>query len=235
LDKYLKDLINSTDLTRNEPLKDIVYEALRCAILSGSIPVGTPINQKLIADYLNVSRTPIRAAINRLKHEKLLEETVHGVAVKLVNVDNVSELFQIFLALETIALTHAMHNMQPEHFEQIEYMLTNTIHPDDGQDTLVVERSFIDYNHILISYARMPQLEMFIDQLEDYMLRLDNMSGLSELRRDEILCQYVVLVQCMKQKDDKALALVLAEHFAIAQSFIIERMNVNDNNTYAIA
>jgi len=224
-----------TDLTRNEPLKDIIYDALRQSILKGSIPVGTAINQKLIADYLNVSRTPIRAAINRLKHENLLEETIHGVTVKLISADTVSEIIQIFLALETIALNHAMHQMEQTDFEQIQYTLTNTIQANTEQDMTLVQSTLIEYNHTLVSYAQKPQLELFIEQIESYMRRLDNMTNLSPTLWTDLLSNYVVLVQCMEQKDAAALALILEDHFSVIETFIIEALVASNHKDQAAA
>jgi DNA-binding GntR family transcriptional regulator len=232
LDKYLKDLITTTDLTQNEPLKTIVYKALRSAILKGNIPVGTTINQKLIADYLNVSRTPIRAAIERLKQEELLEETHHGISVKLVHVDNVSEVFQILLSLETIALTKAARNMERDDFLYIEDILANTIRARYDTSITLIEKTLLDYNHILISYAEMPQLEIFIEQLEGYILRFDNISGLSRQHREKILHGYVVLVECMKQKNEDALISVLQDHFTAAETFIITQINSLNKRAY---
>jgi len=224
-----------TDLTRNEPLKDIIYDALRQSILKGSIPVGTAINQKLIADYLNVSRTPIRAAINKLKHENLLEETIHGVTVKLISADTVSEIIQIFLALETIALNYAMHQMEQTDFEQIQHTLTNTIQANTEQDMTLVQSNLIEYNHTLISYAQKPQLELFIEQIESYMRRLDNMTNLSPTLWTDLLSNYGMLVECMKQKDAAALALILEDNFSVIETFIIEALIASNHKDQAVA
>jgi len=223
-----------TDLTRNEPLKDIVYDTLRYAILNGVIPVGQAINQKLIADYLNVSRTPIRIAIHRLKHEQLLEETPEGLVVKFVSIDNVSEFFQIFLALETIAFTNAMQHMNHDQFQKIESILATMIQEHTNDNMSFVEQSIIEYKRLLVNYAKMPQLERFLDQLKEYVFRFANISLFSKKRRTEMLFEYVVVTQCMKNKNEQALSAVLKDHFATIKAFIINHMAMDKKNGYVL-
>ena len=60
------------DLSQNRPIKEAIYEALRKTILLGEIPSGERINEKNLSENLNISRTPIRYALERLDEEDLL-------------------------------------------------------------------------------------------------------------------------------------------------------------------
>lgn len=53
------NIIKSNILVSQDiPLKDSVYEALRKTIIIGEIPAGERINEKELAEKLNISRTP---------------------------------------------------------------------------------------------------------------------------------------------------------------------------------
>ena len=46
------------DLSKNAPLKDNLFDAFKKAIILGTVPAGTNINEKQLADALHISRTP---------------------------------------------------------------------------------------------------------------------------------------------------------------------------------
>jgi DNA-binding GntR family transcriptional regulator len=53
-------------------LIDRVYKALRKDILHGEIPPGTRLTETQLAEKFQISRTPVREALSRLKNEGLV-------------------------------------------------------------------------------------------------------------------------------------------------------------------
>jgi DNA-binding GntR family transcriptional regulator len=54
-------------------LKHLVQQSLRRAILSGSLPAGSPLRETQVAEALGVSRVPLREALALLEQEGLVE------------------------------------------------------------------------------------------------------------------------------------------------------------------
>ena len=54
------------------PLRDVVFNTLRQAILKGELEPGERLMEIALANRLGVSRTPIREAIRKLELEALL-------------------------------------------------------------------------------------------------------------------------------------------------------------------
>ena len=57
------------------PLRDVVFNTLRNAILTGELSPGERLMEIKLADKLGVSRTPIREAIRKLELEGLVVNT----------------------------------------------------------------------------------------------------------------------------------------------------------------
>ena len=53
-------------IDRKRPVADQVYDALKAAIVSVTLPPGSSISENRICRHFGVSRTPVRAAIIRL-------------------------------------------------------------------------------------------------------------------------------------------------------------------------
>ena len=106
------------DITQNKPLKISLYEAFRKTIILGEIPAGTRINEKEFSTELNISRTPIRYALNELTKEHLVEHIPKiGVIVKGISIKDAHEIYEIRKSLDTLATINAMKLMSKEDFK----------------------------------------------------------------------------------------------------------------------
>ena len=225
----MKQLIALTDLTQDRPLKEIVYEGLRKAIILGVIPVGERINQKNFAVYMNISRTPIRSGIEMLKEEGLLEEIPgYGVVVKKITISDVEEIFKIRTSLETLASIQAMEIMTAEEHAQMDALLAATIAANDAGDADAVVAYFSDYNHMLLSFARMPRLVLVVEQLREYLIRFRDISLHEYERRTRALFEHTLIYHCIKTKDKELVKIVIKDHLNVAKDYIIEEIQARD-------
>src|SRR5699024_2171540 len=84
---------------------DLIAIALRNAIFSGALEVGTPIREIEMAAQLGASRSPLREAMQRLVQERLLS-AVHerGLRVSTITADHVADVYHARPAGEGKAL-----------------------------------------------------------------------------------------------------------------------------------
>ena len=82
-------------------LADWVVTSLREAILGGFFEPGERIDQDLIAEELNVSRTPVREALKTLEFEGFVEiRPHHGAFIPVVTPKDVREVYEVRALLE---------------------------------------------------------------------------------------------------------------------------------------
>nr|WP_254436037.1 GntR family transcriptional regulator [Ruegeria arenilitoris] len=94
---------------RPKSLTELVTENLRDRITKGEFELGEQLSEARIAKNLEVSRTPVREAINRLEMEGLLVvEPQRGSFVFNLEPEELAKLCDARVCLETTALTLAM-------------------------------------------------------------------------------------------------------------------------------
>ena len=89
-------------------ITDVVYDTLRQQILAGEMIPGEQLNLHEIEQQLEISRTPLKAALARLQAEGLVE--VHprrGTYVMQLSRRDIEECFELRIALEAQALRSA--------------------------------------------------------------------------------------------------------------------------------
>ena len=86
-------------------LKDRAYEALKDLILQEVFPPGSFLSERQLAARLEMSKTPIRAALERLESEGLVSVSPQqGILVREISVHEVVDIFDVRIALERFAL-----------------------------------------------------------------------------------------------------------------------------------
>lgn len=94
---------------RPKSLTELVTETLRDWIISGELDLGSHLSEARVAKQLEVSRTPVREAINRLEMEGMVVvEPQRGTYVFNFEADELAKLCDARVCLETAALGFAL-------------------------------------------------------------------------------------------------------------------------------
>jgi DNA-binding GntR family transcriptional regulator len=94
-----------------ESTASIIARELRSAIMHGSLPPGRQLNEADLAGRFQVSRGPIREAMQRLVQEGLLRsERNRGVFVITLEPDDVRDIYFARAAIERAAVSLILHN-----------------------------------------------------------------------------------------------------------------------------
>jgi DNA-binding GntR family transcriptional regulator len=80
--------------TVSKNLSDTAYERLLDMLLSGDLVGGTTLQERRLAEILNISRTPVREALGRLEAEGLI--TRHGGRLMTVFKVSPQEFIEVF-------------------------------------------------------------------------------------------------------------------------------------------
>lgn len=89
----------------NLPLRTVVADMLRTAIINGKIRPGTAIVETTLAEQLNVSRAPVREAIQILEADGLIENLPYkGKRVKPLTPKSVEEVYSLREQFEAFAV-----------------------------------------------------------------------------------------------------------------------------------
>ena len=117
------------------PLRDVVFNTLRQAILRGELKPGERLMEIQLANKLGVSRTPIREAIRKLELEGLvLMIPRKGAEVAEITEKNLRDVLEVRCALEELAVQLACDRMDEDGIKAMKEasaQFCNTLDSDD--------------------------------------------------------------------------------------------------------
>ncbi|RRQ26583.1 GntR family transcriptional regulator [Rhodococcus sp. Eu-32] len=85
----------------------VQYARLRAELVDHVFPPGTVLLETMLSARYGVSRTPIRDALTRLEHDGLVERVVRGYRIRVATAEDIMELYEARIALESAAASAA--------------------------------------------------------------------------------------------------------------------------------
>ena len=107
-----------------ESKKDKIYQAIKRKIISTDFRPGDLLSDRKIAEELDVSRTPVREALNLLQMDNyVVQQAGRGFFVKGLSLQDIKDLFIVREALEVAALKQSLEKIESSDFNSIGQLL----------------------------------------------------------------------------------------------------------------
>ena len=154
------------------PLRDVVFQTLRQAILRGELEPGERLMEIHLANRLGVSRTPIREAIRKLELEGLVVMIPRrGAIVASITEKDLKDVLEVRRTLEIMAGEIACERITPELLEQ----LKNTGHEfmvrKDTNDFTSLAEVDVKFHDIIYAATGNQRLINILNNLREQMYR----------------------------------------------------------------
>jgi DNA-binding GntR family transcriptional regulator len=108
----------------HQPLRRAVYHEVQRRIVDGRLQQGERIYEDQLAHELEVSRNPVREALQALEAEGFVElEPRRGARVAVISIDRANDLFEMREALEGMVARLAAARRTPEQLQQLQQVL----------------------------------------------------------------------------------------------------------------
>ncbi len=198
------------------PIRDVVYESLRQAILDGSIAPGERLVESDLAETLNVSRMPIREAIRKLETEGLVEHQPRkGAIVKAFSEEDILEIYSIREAMEALSAVQAVRRATPEEIKALEAAMDEIDRLCEmGEKASAAE--IFEANRVfsegVIEACHMPRLVQFINTYKEYLERFRRVTLARPERREVVRREHRAILEAIRDRDEKRAEALTREH-----------------------
>lgn len=203
--------MNDLKVTMNEylPLRDVVFNTLRQAILKGELEPGERLMEIQLADRLGVSRTPIREAIRKLELEGLVIMVPRkGAEVARITEKDLNDVLEVRCALEELAVELACKKITKAQADKLEATLATFKVAIHGKN--LTEMAEMDEKFHMVIYEATGNTRLI--------------QTLNNLREQ----MYRYRVEYLKDKD--VYGKLVVEHESIAKNILESNIELAKNN-----
>lgn len=203
---------------RHRTMAEYALEQLRESIILGELPAGTPLRLDELARSLGMSISPIREAVRQLEALGLAKHVPHqGARVLDFDVDELRDLFQVRLALESLAVRRAAERFEEHDRAAAQGHLERFDEAAAAGDVRGTMRAHTDFHFTLYDTSGLPWLVAMIRPAWDRSERfrpalLTSETGAQERHRE---LDDELLAACAGHDSDAA-ARALHDHLELA-------------------
>lgn len=154
------------------PLRDVVFNTLREAILQGELVPGERLMEKQLAEKLGVSRTPIREAIRKLELEGLIIMVPRkGAEVAKITEKDIKDVLEVRAVLESLAVKLACEKMDGEGIEELEKLKDEFAEAARNKEVEVLIKKDVEFHDAIFNSTDNEKLIQIINNLREQIYR----------------------------------------------------------------
>ena len=154
------------------PLRDVVFNTLRQAIITGEFAPGERLMEIALANRLGVSRTPVREAIRKLELEGLVVMIPRkGAEVARITEKDLRDVLEVRCSLEELAAELATERMNDEYREKIEKSLKEFEQAIQRGDNGEIADSDMEFHDVIFDATGNARLIQILNNLREQMYR----------------------------------------------------------------
>ncbi|ACX53173.1 transcriptional regulator, GntR family [Ammonifex degensii KC4] len=209
-------------LDNYKPLRDVVFESLREAIIKGILKPGERLMELQLAEELGVSRTPVREALRKLELEGLVVMLPRrGAYVAGLSAKDIADIFEVRAALEALAAGLAAERITEEELEALERSLVELAEVMETNDLEAIVSLDTRFHEIIYRASRNDRLVQIISNLQDqiHRFRLTTLSRPGRTR--ETIEEHKKIVEAISERQAELAAQLAREHIENAESNLL--------------
>ncbi|MBQ9698379.1 MAG: GntR family transcriptional regulator [Acidaminococcaceae bacterium] len=151
-----------------KPLRELVCEHIREAIINGTFAPGERLMEIQMADEMGVSRTPVREAIRKLEMEGFVVMIPRrGTYVSNMSIKDINDVYEIRISLDTLAAGLAAERISDEELEELQRLLVKVGNAIEENDMAKVVEADIEFHDVLYKASRNERLRNIINNLRE--------------------------------------------------------------------
>lgn len=211
-----------------KPLRELVCETIRQAIIDGTFSPGERLMEIQMADEMGVSRTPVREAIRKLELEGFVVMIPRrGTYVADISIRDITEIYEIRTSLDVLAAGLAAERITDDELETLNRLLVEIgQHIADNNMEKIVE---IDtaFHDILYQASRNERLCSIINNLREQLTGIRGRSMSYPGRLVETMDEHRSLVDCIAARNVEAAQNAARVHIENAEHTLMKSLTMD--------
>lgn len=220
------------NVTMNEylPLRDVVFNTLRQAILRGELKPGERLMEIQLANKLGVSRTPIREAIRKLELEGLvLMIPRKGAEVADITEKSLKDVLEVRRALEELSVKLTCDRITKEEIKELEQAAENFRKTLKSKDITEIAEADVRFHDVIYAATKNQKLIQLLNNLHEQMYRYRIEYLKDEEVYPKLLKEHKEIIERISKGEKEAAARMVCEHIDNQVNAVMDVIRTKQN------
>ena len=209
------------------PLRDVVFNTLRQAILTGDLKPGERLMEIHLANKLGVSRTPIREAIRKLELEGLVTMIPRrGAEVAQITEKSMNDVLEVRRAMDALCVELACERISEEELDALKGACDHFEEAVKGGDIKVIAKADVALHDIIVQATGNRRLVQLINNLSEQMYRYRFEYLKDTSRHQSLIEEHRMIYENIVKKDKEAASQAAKLHIDNQEMAIISQIRL---------
>jgi DNA-binding GntR family transcriptional regulator len=213
-------------MVTNRPLllKETAFQEMKRLILDGTFPPGSFLSERKLVERLNMSKTPIKAALERLEASGFIVTSPHqGIIVRQLSLREIKEHYDIRTALETFVVRQIAGTLRAEQIEAIRSNLAQQQHYLNINDTTGHVQADSDFHLLLASVLNNQEITQVMEHQRDKILHVAvQISNQNPARMQRSLTEHLEIAEAIFNGNGELAAARMTEHLTFGKRYLLD-------------
>ena len=211
------------------PLRDVVFNTLRQAILKGELKPGERLMEIALAEKLGVSRTPIREAMRKLELAGLVVMIPRrGAQVANITEKDLNDVLEVRIALENVAIEKACTRMSEEDMGRLWLAAKEFEHTMAEGNLVRLAEADVVFHEIIYRASDNKRLNQVLNNLREQIYRYRVEYLKEEETRNVLVKEHEELTKAIRQRDVKKAQEISFRHIENQRRAIIQSIEAEE-------
>lgn len=211
------------------PLRDVVFNTLRRAILTGELKPGERLMEIHLANKLGVSRTPIREAIRKLELEGLVIMIPRrGAEVAQITEKSLKDVLEVRRALDALCVELACDRISEEEKAQLRQACDTFERATRTKNVTAIAEADVALHDIIVQATGNQRLIQLINNLSEQMYRYRFEYIKDESRHDNLVEEHRMIYESILGNDKERAAQAAKLHIDNQEKSIIRQIRLEN-------
>jgi len=214
------------DALERSGLHERIAERLRERIIDGRLQPGAHLNERVLCEQLQVSRTPLREAFRLLAGEGVIHLIPNrGAVVATLERAEVDHAFELMASLEALSGELAAQRATHAEIQAVRRLHTAMEQAHARHDLARYYRINRDIHALLVRSARNPVLAETHERLNARLQALRFRSNLNRDKWDAAVAEHARMVELLEARDARGLSALMRRHLRAKQATVTAQLD----------
>ncbi|MCP8714669.1 GntR family transcriptional regulator [Staphylococcus arlettae] len=206
-------MYDSLKKVNRNSIKQEIYDQVKRSLFNNELPLDQFITEVELSNLLEVSRTPVREAINELVLEQLMIfKPRKGYKVNTFTNHEIDQIFLLRESLEIACVPFIVKVINTEHIKDLKKIVENqtkAAQSDDYYNFMLLDKNFHTYLMKII------QFELFLKSYNvqhDLSILIGTQGLKSQGRMMEVIAEHNVIIEALENKDEAKIVNAMKAH-----------------------
>ena len=216
----------------SQNLHETTFQKLRSLLVEGKIAPGSKLNERELAESLNVSRTPIREAIRRLAADGLVELIANrgAIAVEL-SLEDVIHTFDVIADLEGFSGELAANNISAATLSELEALQYEMLASYARRDLSSYYKLNLRIHHLINQAANNPVLSRLFSQVNARIEALRFRSNQDGVKWEKAVEEHQEMLEALKARDSKRMRKIMMQHVMNKRDVVVQLLKAEASSS----